>query len=144
MIKLNGRYDHNAYRISSYPLSQALVDAKVEEGTWVTLLNGELVLPAAGKKAFILMGSAKDGRNQVAGQITPLATILAGPLSVSTDMVDTTKTFTEMGELTTDADGKLVPVTDPATEVTLAYSLDSALNDGFLRIVCAQEENKHI
>lgn len=139
MIKLNGRYDHNAYRIGSYPLSQALVDAKVEDGTWVTLSSGELTLPAAGGKAFMLMGSAKDGRNQVAGQVTPLATILVGPCSVTTNMVDATKTYAEMTPLIVNAKGELTPATAPAdaAETIVAYSLDSALNDGFLRIVCA-------
>lgn len=137
MIKLNGRYDHNAYRIGSYALSQALVDAKVEDGTWVTLANDELVLPAAGKKAFILTGSANDGRNQVAGQITPLASILVGPLSLSTNMVDATKTYVQMGALMVNATGKLTPATNVGGEVVVAYALDSALTDGFLRIVCA-------
>ena len=135
MIKLSGRYDHNAYRIASFPLSQALIDAKVEEGTWVTIDNDELVLPAAGAKAFMLMGSARDGRNQVLGQINPLVSIYAGPLSVTTDMVDATKTFTQMGALAVDADGKLVPAI--AGDVIVAYSLDGALSDGFLRIICA-------
>lgn len=139
MIKLNGRYDHNAYRMGSYALSQALIDAKVEDGTWVTLANDELVLPKLGAKAFMLMGSAKDGRNQVAGQSMPLATILVGPLSLSTNMVDTTKTYAQMGALIVNAEGKLTPATAPAvaTEVVVAYALDSAITDGFLRIVCA-------
>lgn len=139
MIKLNGRYDHNAYRVSSYPLSQALITAKVEEGTWVTIANDELVLPKAGAKAFMLMGSAKDGRNQVAGQINPLATILVGPLSVATDMVDSSKSYTQMCPLIVNAQGKLTPATAPAdaTETVVAYALDSALTDGFLRIICA-------
>lgn len=135
MIKLSGRYDHNAYRIASFPLSQALIDAKVEEGTWVTIDNDELVLPAAGAKAFMLMGSARDGRNQVLGQINPLVSIYAGPLSVTTDMVDATKTFTQMGALSVDATGKLVPAGLDTTIV--AYALDGALSDGFLRIICA-------
>lgn len=139
MIKLNGRYDHNAYRIGSYALSQALIDAKVEDGTWVTIANDELVLPAEGAKAFMLIGSAKDGRNQVAGQTMPLVTILAGPLVVSTNMVDTAATFTQMGALIVNAEGKLTPATKPAvaTEVVVAYALDSAITDGFLRIICA-------
>lgn len=139
MIKLNGRYDHNAYRIASYALSQALIDAKVEEGTWVTIANDELVLPALGAKAFMLMGSAKDGRNQVAGQIMPQVAILAGPMAVSTNMVDATKTYTQMGALIVNAEGKLTPATVPAdaTEVVVAYALDSAITDGFLRIICA-------
>lgn len=139
MIKLNGRYDHNAYRMGSYPLSQALIDAKVEDGTWVTIANDELVLPTAGAKAFMLMGSAKDGRNQVAGQTMPLATILVGPMAVSTNMVDGTKTYAQMGALIVNAEGKLTPATIPAvaTEVVVAYALDSAITDGFLRIVCA-------
>ena len=135
MIKLSGRYDHNAYRIASFPLSQALIDAKVEEGTWVTIDNDELVLPAAGAKAFMLMGAARDGRNQVLGQINPLVSIYAGPLSVTTDMVDATKTFTQMGALSVDATGKLVPAGLDTTIV--AYALDGALSDGFLRIICA-------
>ena len=135
MIKLSGRYDHNAYRIASFPLSQALIDAKVEEGTWVTIDNDELVLPAAGAKAFMLMGSARDGRNQVLGQINPLVSIYAGPLSVTTDMVDATKTFTQMGALSVDATGRLVPAGLDTTIV--AYALDGALSDGFLRIICA-------
>ena len=135
MIKLSGRYDHNAYRIASFPLSQALIGAKVEEGTWVTIDNDELVLPAAGAKAFMLMGSARDGRNQVLGQINPLVSIYAGPLSVTTDMVDATKTFTQMGALSVDATGKLVPAGLDTTIV--AYALDGALSDGFLRIICA-------
>lgn len=139
MIKLNGRYDHNAYRVSSYPLSQALITAKVEEGTWVTIANDELVLPKAGAKAFMLMGSAKDGRNQVAGQINPLATILVGPLSVTTNMVDSSKPYTQMCPLIVNAQGKLTPATIPAdaTETVVAYALDSTLTDGFLRIICA-------
>ena len=135
MIKLSGRYDHNAYRIASFPLSQALIGAKVEEGTWVTIDNDELVLPAAGAKAFMLMGSARDGRNQVLGQINPLVSIYAGPLSVTTDMVDATKTVTQMGALSVDATGKLVPAGLDTTIV--AYALDGALSDGFLRIICA-------
>ena len=137
MIKLSGRYDHNAYRIASFPLSQALIGAKVEEGTWVTIANDELVLPAAGKKAFLLMGSARDGRNQVLGQINPLAAIYAGPLVVSTNIVDSSKTFTQMGALVVDAAGKLIPAVGTPGEVIVAYSLSSALEDGFLKIICA-------
>ena len=137
MIKLNGRYDHNAYRIGSFPLSQSLVTAKVEDGTWVTMANGELVLPEAGSKAFMLMGSAKDGRNQVAGQLNPMATFLAGPLSVSTNVIDIAATYTDMCGLKVNALGQLTPVTGTGTEVVVAYALDSVLTDGYLRILCA-------
>ena len=49
------------------------------------------------------------------------------------------KTYAQMGALIVNAQGKLTPATVPAvaTEVVVAYALDSAITDGFLRIVCA-------
>ena len=133
MIRFENRFDEYAYRVSSLPLA---ANAKVEEGQWVTVKNGEVVLATStDKKAFIAIGSNREGRDQVAGKFIRKISFLVGDFMLTVSNFNTSKSYSDMTPLKV-VDGNLAPVESKETETTVAYALGAPVN-GFLRIVSA-------
>ena len=133
MSRFENRFDEYAYRVASLPLA---ADARVEEGQWVTVKNGELVLAkSTDKKAFIAIGSNREGRDQVAGKFMRKISFLVGDFMLTVNNFDTAKTYTDMTPLKV-VDGNLAPVESAEAATVVAYALGAPVN-GFLRIVSA-------
>lgn len=133
MIRFENRFDEYAYRVASLPLA---ANAKVEEGQWVTVEKDEVVLATdSTKKAFLAIGSNREGRDQVAGKFMRKISFLVGDFMLTVNNFDKAKTYESMTPLKV-VDGDLAPVEDAATEITAAYALGAPVN-GFLRIVSA-------
>ena len=134
MIRFENRFDEYAYRVSSLPLA---ANAKVEEGQWVTIKDGEVVLAnASEKKAFLAMGSNREGRDQVSGKIIRKISFLVGDFMLTVSNFDSGKTYNSMSPLKVKEDGNLTLSETPATDTVVAYALGAPVN-GFLRIVSA-------
>ena len=133
MIRFENRFDEYAYRVSSLPLA---ANAKVEEGQWVTIKDGKVALATStDKKAFLAMGSNREGRDQVSGKIIRKISFLVGDFMLTVSNFDTGKTYQSMTPLKV-VNGNLAPVESEGTETTVAYALGAPVN-GFLRIVSA-------
>lgn len=133
MIRFENRFDEYAYRVASLPLAAS---AKVEEGQWVTVKKGELVLAnSTDKKAFIAIGSNREGRDQVAGKFMRKISFLVGDFMLTVNNFDTAKTYGDMTPLKV-VNGNLAPVETAGTDIVVAYALGTPVN-GFLRIVSA-------
>ena len=131
MIRFENRFDEYAYRVASLPVAK---DTVVEEGQWVTLKNGELVLAKkTDKKAFLAIGSNREGRNQVAGTIIAKISFLVGDFMLTVSNFNTGKSYEDMTPLTV-VDGNLEPA--EGNDLVVAYALGAPAN-GFLRIVSA-------
>lgn len=131
MIKKENRFDEYAYRVASLPLDES-VDT-VEEGQWVTVKGGKIVLATGSEpEMFLAIGSKRAGRDQVSGKAIRKISFLVGRVIVSTDQFDMTKTYSADMTALTVKDGKLVPVT--ADEKVVATAI-GGVNAGYLRIV---------
>ena len=134
MIRFENRFDEYAYRVSSLPLA---ANAKVEEGQWVTIKDGEVVLAnGTEKKAFLAIGSNREGRDQVAGRIVRKISFLVGDFMLKVSNFDSGKTYNSMSPLKVKGDGNLTLSETPETDTVVAYALGAPVN-GFLRIVSA-------
>ena len=134
MIRFENRFDEYAYRVSSLPLA---ANAKVEEGQWVTIKDGEVVLAnGTEKKAFLAIGSNREGRDQVAGRIVRKISFLVGDFMLTVSNFDSGKTYNSMSPLKVKGDGNLTLSETPETDTVVAYALGAPVN-GFLRIVSA-------
>ena len=79
---------------SSLPLA---ANAKVEEGQWVTVKNGEVVLATStDKKAFIAIGANREGRDQVAGKFMRKISFLVGDFMLTVSNFNTSKSYSDM------------------------------------------------
>lgn len=133
MIRFENRFDEYAYRVASLPLAAS---AKVEEGQWVTVKSGELVLAnSTDKKAFIAIGSNREGRDQVAGKFMRKISFLVGDFMLTVSNFKTSETYGDMTPLKV-VNGNLEPVKSEGTETVVAYALGAPVN-GYLRIVSA-------
>ena len=133
MIRFENRYDEYAYRVASLPLAAGVT---VEEGQWVTVKKGELVLATTeDKKAFLAIGSNRKGRDQVAGKFLRNISFLVGDFMLTVNNFDAMKTYGDMTPLKV-VNGNLAPVETPASETVVAYALGAPVN-GYLRIVSA-------
>lgn len=133
MIRFENRFDEYAYRVASLPLAAS---AKVEEGQWVTVKSGELVLAnSTDKKAFIAIGSNREGRDQVAGKFMRKISFLVGDFMLTVNNFNTSKNYTDMTPLKV-VNGNLEPVESSDGATVVAYALGAPVN-GFLRIVSA-------
>lgn len=133
MIRFENRFDEYAYRVASLPLAK---DAKVEEGQWVTIKNGEVVLATStDKKAFMAIGSNREGRDQVAGKFMRKISFLVGDFMLTVSNFDTAKSYGDMTPLTVE-NGNVKPVEAEGTDLVVAYAL-GAPQSGYLRIVSA-------
>lgn len=135
MIKFENRFDEYAYRIASLPLHESV--KTVEEGQWVTIKGGKLVLASSTDvKAFLAIGSKREGRDQVAGKIFEKISFLMGNFMLTVSNFDTAKTYSADMTALKVVNGNLAPIEDAATETTVAYAIGTPIN-GYLRIVSA-------
>ncbi|MCX8074089.1 MAG: hypothetical protein N2749_00685 [Clostridia bacterium] len=132
MIKFENRFDEYAYRLAMFEVDPS-VDS-IEEGQFVTLKNGKIVLSDGTKKSFIAMGSMRNGRDQVGGVPVKKIAILHGNYVLSTDQFDPIGTYGDLTPLTVGPDAKLKPA--GASDKVVAYSVTAPV-DGFLRIISA-------
>ncbi|MGL5718196.1 MAG: hypothetical protein ACRCX2_34645 [Paraclostridium sp.] len=135
MIRIENRFDEYSYRVASLPLS--LTVDRVEEGQWVTIKGGEVVVAnEADVKAFLVIGSKREGRDQVSGKATHKVSFLVGNYMLSVSNFDGAKTYsTDMTALKVVDGGILAPVAE-ATDKIACYAIGQPVG-GFLRIVNA-------
>lgn len=136
MIKFQARFDEYAYRVANLPLSTT-VD-KVEEGQFVTIKDGEVVLATkTDTKAFLCIGSKREGRDQVSGKIINKISFLHGAFfGLEVTNFDAGKSYTGGIKALTFEDGKLKPVEVSGTDLVVAYSLGAPVG-GYLKIMSA-------
>lgn len=95
MIRLTNRYMQYAYSVP-FKVSEALKtkDGGFEEGTFVVPsgtaqgVDNGITLPAAGKKAYMLLSSKRTGRDNISAKPVDIAQVLIGPAVVDTNMVE--------------------------------------------------------
>jgi hypothetical protein len=123
MLKKMGRFVGHAYSIANTELKAT---GTVEEGMWVTLdTDGMLILSDGSKKSFILIGSQRAGRDQVAnGLFKGLAFLHGSFYGLNTDNFDNTKTYAPMTALKVTTGGILTPVEGIGEEITVAYVIE--------------------
>lgn len=134
MIRKESRWDAYAYRVGKFLLDEEV--KTVEEGQWVTIKKGKVVIAdGTEKKAFICIGSKREGRDQVSGKAMQKVSFLVGPFAgLKVTNFDTAKTYTDMAPLCVKEGGVLAPVT--ANEVIVAYAVGAPV-DGHLEIISA-------
>lgn len=135
MIRKENRFDEYAYRIATFPLDES-VDT-VEEGQWVTLnADGKVIIAGEdAKKAFLVIGSKRVGRDKVSGRICQDISFLLGHFALTVSNFDSMGSYTEgITPLKIKTGGILTPVTSPGTETTVAYAIGAPKN-GYLRII---------
>lgn len=131
MLRMGGRFDNYAYRVT-LPVDESV--AKFEEGSFVTIKAGKLVLAdGTAKKAWLLTGSKRVGRNQIAGKpLHKLAFMHGSFYGIQTNMFDATGTYSDdITELTLKEGGILTPAT--AGQTVFAYAIGKP-NNGYLTI----------
>lgn len=135
MIRKENRFDEYSYRVASLPLD--LTVDRVEEGQWVTIKNGKVVIAGAEDvKAFLVIGSKREGRDQVSGKAVCKVSFLVGDFMLTVSNFDTSKSYTtDMTPLKVAEGGILEPGTQ-GTDKIVAYAIGQP-NAGFLRIVSA-------
>lgn len=134
MIRKESRWDAYAYRVGKFLLDETV--EKVEEGQWVTIKGGKVVIAdAESKKAFICIGSKREGRDQVSGKVMQKVSFLVGPFAgLKVTNYDTQGEYTDMVPLCVKAEGILTPAKN--NEVIVAYAVGAPV-DGHLEIISA-------
>lgn len=136
MIKFENRYDEYAYRVATLELDPSV--SSVEEGQWVTISDGKIVISDGTKKSFMVIGSKRVGRDQVSGVPVKQVAFLHGPFIVATDKFDAAQTYNDMTPLKVTTGGILTPWvsgTDSPDKI-VAYAMGAPVG-GFLRIISA-------
>ena len=132
MIRLTNRYMQYAYSVP-FKVSDALKtkDGGFEEGTFVVPsgttagVDNGITLPAAGKKAYMVLSSKRTGRDNISAKPVDIAQVLIGPAVVDTNMVEGDVLSSAPGTpLYVTKDGKLT-ATGAEGAVVVAYLLDA-------------------
>lgn len=134
MIRNEGRFDSYAYRVGKFQLDSTV--EKLEEGQWVTIKNGKLVVAdGTEKKAFLVIGSKREGRDQVSGKAINKVSFLVGPFAgLKVSNYDAGQSYGDMKPLCVTTGGILKPTT--GAEPVVAYGVGNPV-DGFLEIISA-------
>lgn len=134
MIRKESRWDAYAYRVGKFLLDEK-VD-KVEEGQWVTIEGGKVVIAkGTEKKAFLCIGSKREGRDQVSGKALQKVSFLVGPFAgLKVTNFDAEGEYKDMQPLCVKEGGILTPAT--SDEVIVAYAVGAPV-DGHLEIISA-------
>lgn len=134
MIRKESRWDAYAYRVGKFLLDEKV--EKVEEGQWVTIKGGKVVIAdGTEKKAFLCIGSKREGRDQVSGRAISKVSFLVGPFAgLKVTNYDTMGTYGDMKPLCVKTGGILTPVT--SSEPVVAYAVGEPV-DGHLEIISA-------
>lgn len=134
MINKENRFDEYCYRCAQLPLDESV--ERIEEGSFITVKNGKVV-PANkdSKKAFICIGSKREGRDQVAGKMFQKISFLVGDFMLSITNFDREASYTEdMTALSVNENGVVTVASED--DKIVAYSMGAPVN-GVLRIVSA-------
>lgn len=135
MIRKESRWDAYAYRVGKFLLDETV--EKIEEGQWVTIKGGKVVVAGkADKKAFICIGSKREGRDQVSGKAMQKVSFLVGPFAgLKVTNYDASGSYSaDMTPLYVKDGGILTPVT--GSETAVAYAVGKPV-DGHLEIISA-------
>lgn len=134
MLKKENRYDEYAYRFATLPLDPSV--KTLEEGQWLTLKDGKLVVSDGKSKSFMTIASKRKGRDMITGMTVKQAAVLVGHFIVSTSNFDPSGEYKDLTPLKVKEGGIVTPwkqESDKANEI-VAYSL-GAPHSGFLRIM---------
>jgi hypothetical protein len=138
MIKFENRLDSYAYRVGTSELDPSVTT--IEDGVWVTYnAAGKLVVAdGTAKKAWILMGSRKVGRDQVAGLPVKTVSFLHGAFfGLMTNQYDAAATYnTDITPLKLKTGGVVTPWVKGTDDASLivAYAIGTPSTTGFLKI----------
>jgi hypothetical protein len=133
MIKFENRFDEYAYRIAYREIDSSI--STIEEGTWVTVVDGKVVVSDGTKRSFLCITSKRSGRDQLSGKAVTKAGYLLGNFELTVTNFDATKTYGDMEPLVVNATGQLRPyvaATDKSYLI-VAYALGTPVS-GALRI----------
>lgn len=133
MLRIENRFDEYSYRVAYREADPTITD--LDEGQWVTIVGGKVVISDGSKKSFLSISSKRNGRDQLGGKSVKKVSYLHGAFELSTDKFDVTKTYGDMTPLVVDATGNLKPFTEVSDKswLIVAYSIGAPTN-GFLRI----------
>jgi hypothetical protein len=138
MLKFEGKFDEYAYRVANMELDDSV--ATLDEGQWITKNNGKIVVADGTKKAFLVIGSKRTGRDQIGGKPIKGISFLHGSFfGIKTDQFDDAGTYNEMTPLKVKAGGVLTPWvtgTDKVEQLE-AYALGAPVG-GVLAICSAR------
>jgi hypothetical protein len=139
MIKVEARFDEYAYRVADALLDSSVTT--VEEGQWVTFnAAGNLVVAGAdAPKSFLVIGSKRAGRNQVAGVPVKKVSYLHGVFRLKVSNFDPAGTYAAtMTPLKVIAGGILAPWVSGTDNASLivAWAQGQPV-DGYLSIFSA-------
>lgn len=134
MIRKESRWDAYAYRVGKFLLDESV--ERVEEGQWVTIKGGKVVIAGAdAKKAFLCIGSKREGRDQVSGRAIQKVSFLVGAFAgLKVTNFDPEGSYEDMTPLCVKEGGILTPVT--SSETVVAYAVGAPV-DGHLEIISA-------
>lgn len=134
MIRKESRWDAYAYRVGKFQLDETV--ERVEEGQWITIKGGKIVVAdGAEAKAFLVIGSKREGRDQVSGKAISKVSFLVGAFAgLKVTNFDLTKTYTDMCPLAVAEGGILAPA--EAESKVVAYAVGAPI-DGHLEIISA-------
>jgi hypothetical protein len=134
MINKENRFDEYSYRVAYRQLSSTVTS--LEEGQWVTIVNGEIVISDGTQKSFICTSSNRSGRDQISGKPVRKAAYLLGTFELSVTNFDPLGTYGDMVPLKVTTDGILTDGV-PGTDIIEAYAMGLPVA-GVLRICSAQ------
>jgi hypothetical protein len=134
MINKENRFDEYSYRVAYRQLSSTVTS--LEEGQWVTIVNGEIVISDGTQKSFICTSSNRSGRDQISGKPVRKVAYLLGTFELSVTNFDPLGTYGDMVPLKVTTDGILTDGV-PGTDIIEAYAMGLPVA-GVLRICSAQ------
>lgn len=132
MINKENRFDEYSYRVAYRQLSSTVT--ALEEGQWVTIVNGEIVISDGTLKSFLCTSSNRAGRDQISGKSVKKAAYLLGTFELSVTNFDPAGTYGDMVPLMVTTGGVLTDAAPGAIVEAYAMGLPVA---GVLRICSA-------
>jgi hypothetical protein len=134
MINKENRFDEYSYRIAYRELDSAIT--ALEEGQWITIKNGKVVIADGIQKSFLCISSIRAGRDQISGKPVKKAAYLLGTFELSVTNFDPAGTYGDMVPLKVTTGGILTPGI-VGTDIIEAYAIGLPVA-GVLRICSAQ------
>lgn len=137
MIRKENRYDGFAYAVAHREVDSSVT--ALDEGQWITIQGGKVVISDGSQKSFICTSSRRDGRDFIKGVPVKKAAYLLGAFELSVSNFDPAGTYGDMTPLVVMAGGILTPFISGTHEdrQIVAYSLNAPVN-GYLRICSNQ------
>lgn len=137
MIRKENRFDSYAYSVAYRELDASVTT--LDDGQWITLQGGKVVISDGSAKSFLCTSSKRAGRDQISGVPVKKVAYLLGAFELSVTNFDPAKTYGDMTPLVVTTGGILTPFVDGthADRQIVAYSVSAPVG-GYLRICSNQ------